>query len=157
MNSLSRRVVVASVGSLLVGSLAWGITDPAAAYVRARPSARPANVENARTGVGNRNVAANRNVNVNVSANANRNVNVNDSRGYHGAGCCYDQWGHPVAAAVAVTATAVAVGTVATSLPASGCSAISVGGVAYEKCGPNYYQPQVQNGTIQYVVVNPPQ
>jgi hypothetical protein len=90
--------------------------------------------------------------------NVNRNVNVNDNRGYgyRGGGCCYDHWGHPVAAAVAVTATAVAVGTIAASLPANGCSGVSVGGVSYQKCGPNYYQPVVQNGTTQYVVVNAP-
>jgi hypothetical protein len=114
-------------------------------------------VQSARTGVANRNVDANRNVNVNQNVNVNRNVNVNENRGYHGGGCCYDRWRHPVAAVVAVTATAVAVGTIATSLPPSGCSAVSVGGVAYQKCGPNYYQPQYQNGTTQYVVVSPPQ
>lgn len=138
MNPLRRRLVAASVASFFAAALAWGAAGPAGAYVRAA-EARTANVQSARTGVANR------------SVNVNRDVDVN--RG----GCCYDRWGHPVAAAVAVTATAVAVGTIATSLPASGCSAISVGGVAYEKCGPNYYQPQVQNGTTQYMVVNPPQ
>ena len=109
-------------------------SPPPAADVRG-VAARPANVQSARTGV------ANRNVNVNQNVNVNRNVNVNDNRGYRGGGCCYDNWGHPVAAAVAVTATAVAVGTVAASLPGSGCSGVSVGGVSYQKCGPNTTSP----------------
>jgi hypothetical protein len=57
---------------------------------------------------------------------------------------------------VAVTATAVAVRTIAASLPSSGCSGVSVGGVSYQKCGPNYCRPVVQDGTTQYVVVNAP-
>ncbi len=142
----------ARVGSLVaLAAFVMGISVPAAAYVRGAVG-RPANVQSARTGV------ANRNVNVNQNVNVNRNVNVNDNRGYgyRGGGCCYDHWGHPVAVAVAVTATAVAVGTIAASLPASGCSGVSVGGASYQKCGPNYYQPIVQNGTTQYVVVNAP-
>lgn len=159
MNPMSRRVVAAGVGSLLVAALGSSITVPAAAYVRGGGGAvRTANVQGARSNVSNRNVNANRNVNVNQNVNVNRNVNVNDNRGYgyRGGGCCYDHWGHPVAVAVAVTATAVAVGTIAASLPASGCSGVSVGGASYQKCGPNYYQPIVQNGTTQYVVVNAP-
>lgn len=138
----------ARIGSLLV-ALGMAVAVPAGAYVRG-VAARPANVQTARTGV------ANRNVNVNQNVNVNRNINVNDNRGYRGGGCCYDNWGHPVAAAVAVTATAVAVGTIAASLPESGCAGVSVGGASYQKCGPNYYQPVVQNGTTQYVVVNAP-
>jgi hypothetical protein len=139
----------ARIGSLVVAiaALIMGVAVPASAYVRGA-AARPANVQSARTNVANRNV--------NVNQNVNRNVNVNDNRGYRGGGCCYDNWGHPVAAAVAVTATAVAVGTIAASLPESGCTGVSVGGVSYQRCGPNYYQPVVQNGTTQYVVVNAP-
>ncbi len=158
MNPMSRRVVAAGVGSLLVAALGSSITVPAAAYVRGGGGAvRTANVQGARSNVSNRNVNANRNVNVNQNVNVNRNVNVNQ-RGYYGGGGCYNcnGWGHPVAAAVAVTATAVAVGTVAASIPSSGCSGVAVGGVSYQKCGPNYYQPVYQNGTTQYVVVNPP-
>ncbi len=162
MNSMSRRVVAASVGSLLVATVVMSASPRAAAYARGGGGGRvdrPANVQGARSNVSNRNVNtnANRNVNVNQNVNVNRNVNVND-RGYYGGGGCYNcnGWGHPVAAAVAVTATAVAVGTIASSLPSSGCSAVAVGGVAYQKCGPNYYQPTVQNGATTYVVVNPP-
>jgi hypothetical protein len=156
MNPMSRRVVAASVGSLLVGALVSSTTVRAAAYARGG-GARTANVQGARANVSNRNVNANRNVNVNQNVNVNRNVNVN-GRGYYGGGGCYNcnGWGHPVAAAVAVTATAVAVGTVAASLPSSGCSGVSVGGVSYQKCGPNYYQPVYQGGGTEYVVVNPP-
>jgi hypothetical protein len=45
---------------------------------------------------------------------------------------------------------------VAASLPSSGCSGVSIGGIAYQHCGPNYYQPVVQGGATQYVVVAPP-
>lgn len=140
MNPLGRRLVVASAASL-----ASGAASPAAAYVRAGAAGRPANVQSARTGIANRNL------------DANGSVNVNENRGCYSGGSCYDHWGHPVAAAVAVTTTAAAVGTIATSLPPSGCSAITAGGVAYQKCGPNYYQPEYSNGTTQYVVVHPPQ
>jgi hypothetical protein len=68
----------------------------------------------------------------------------------------YDAWGHPVAGAVAVTATAVAVGTVVASLPHTGCSAVSAGGVTYENCSGTYYQPVYRGTSVQYVVVNPP-
>ena len=165
MNSMSRRAVAASVGSLLVAATVMSASLRAAAYRGGGGRVdRPANVQGARTNVSNRNLNdnrnlnANRNVNVNQNVNVNRNVNVNDRGYYGGGGGCYNcnGWGHPVAAAVAVTATAVAVGTIASSLPSSGCSSVAVGGVAYQKCGPNYYQPTVQNGSTTYVVVNPP-
>jgi hypothetical protein len=162
MNWMGRRVVAASVGSLLIATAIMGASPRAAAYVRAGGARvdRPANVQAARSNVNvHHNVNANRNVNVNQNVNVNRNVNVNE-HGYYGGGYggCYNcnGWGHPVAAAVAVTATAVAIGTLASSLPSSGCTSVAVGGVAYQKCGPNYYQPTVQNGATQYVVVNPP-
>jgi hypothetical protein len=106
-----------------------------------------ANVNRAQTNIHETNVAANRNVNVNV----NRDVDVHGGYyGYH-----YDSWGHPVAAAAAVTAIAVAVGTMVAALP-TGCSAVNVGGVAYQHCGATYYQPVYQGTSVQYVVVNPP-
>jgi hypothetical protein len=126
-------------------------------------------VQNARANVSsNRGANANRNYNANENRNVNRNVNRDVNRDInrdvdvdvHGHGCCggdYDGWGHPVATAVAVTATAVAVGTVVSSLPSSGCSAVTLGGVGYQKCGPNYYQPSYESGGVQYVAVNPPQ
>jgi len=103
----------------------------------------------------NRNTNVNRNVNVNQNVNVNRNVNVHGG-GYYGGPCCgYDRWGHPVATAVAVTATAVAVGTIVASLPPQ-CTATVVGNVTYQNCGGTYYQPIYQGNTVQYVVVNRP-
>jgi hypothetical protein len=121
-------------------------------------------VQNARSNVGNRNfnnnVNVNRNTNVNRNANVNvnRNVDVNVHNGYggYGYGGGYDRWGHPIATAAAVTATAVAVGTIAASLPSSGCTGVAVGGVSYQHCGSTYYQPVYQGGGVQYVVVAPP-
>lgn len=85
--------------------------------------------------------------------NLNANVNVNVDRDFHGR---YDRWGHPMAgAAIAATATAIAVGTMVTALP-SGCSAVDVAGVAYQRCGPTYYQPIYSGANVQYEVVNPP-
>lgn len=161
MNTMNRRIAV--FGGLAIATTV--AASPAAAYRggggRAAPANRPANVQNARSNLSdNHNVNANRNANVNRNVKVNQNVNVNRNvdvhGGYYGGGYHYDSWGHPVAAAVAVTATAVAVGTMAASLPSSGCSGVSIGGVAYQHCGPNYYQPVVQGGTTQYVVVAPP-
>ena len=100
----------------------------------------------------NRNVSANRNVNVNSNVNVNRNVDVNVHRDY------YDGWDdhwHPVAAAAAVTATAMAVGAIVNSIPPS-CQTVVVGGVSYSQCGNTWYRPQYAGTTVQYVVVNPP-
>jgi hypothetical protein len=153
--------LAASLVSVTVAGTSGAVTRGGVG--RVAPASRPANVQSARTNIssGNRNVNAN--VNRNANVNVNRNVNVNQNVNVHGGGYRggyyggYNGWGHPIATAAAVTATAVAVGTVASTLPPSGCSAISVGGVSYQRCGPNYYQPVYQGGGVQYVVVNPPQ
>jgi len=153
MNKTNRRVL--GIAGLFATSLAWtSAANPAAAVTRGGGSAH---VQNARSDIssGNRNVNANSNRNVNTNVNRNTNVNVNRDVNVHTHGG-YDHWGHPIATAAAVTATAVAVGTVAATLPASGCSVVSAGGVAYQQCGANYYQPVYQGGGVQYVVVNPP-
>lgn len=65
----------------------------------------------------------------------------------------------PVARAAVVTtaavATAVAVGTVARSIPPS-CGTVMVGNVAYHQCGSTWYQPRYAGSEVTYVVVNPP-
>jgi hypothetical protein len=104
----------------------------------ARASVHGANV--------NRSVKVNRNVNVNHDVHVSHNVNVHQS---------YDRWGHPVAAAAAVTAAAVAVGTVVAALPPK-CSVIVLNGVTLQQCGSNYYQPVYQGSAVQYVVVKAP-
>lgn len=160
MNRMNRRVAgLASVLALSAAATSW--STAAAAYRGGGGGG--AHVQNARSNVssGNRNVNNNANVNRNTNVNRNDNVNVNrnvnvDVHGGYGYGGGYNRWGHPVAAAVAVTATAVAVGTMAASLPSSGCSGVSVGGVAYQHCGPNYYQPVYQGGVVQYQAVAPP-
>jgi hypothetical protein len=58
-------------------------------------------------------------------------------------------------ATTAVVATAVAVGTVARSLPPS-CSSVMVGNVAYQQCGSTWYQPRYAGSDVTYVVVTPP-
>ncbi|MGZ3419050.1 MAG: hypothetical protein ACXVEF_07520 [Polyangiales bacterium] len=116
-----------------------------------RANVNHANVNRANTNIHNTNVNANRNVNVNQNVNVNREVDVHGGYGYH-----YDSWGHPIATAAAVTATAMVVGTMVASLPTSGCSGVSVGGVAYQHCGSTYYQPVYQGTSVQYVVVEAP-
>jgi hypothetical protein len=109
-----------------------------------RAANRTPNTNATRTSVHDQNVNVDRNVNVERNVNVDRDVNV------HGGGH-YDQWGHPIATAAAVTATAVAVGTMVAVLP-TGCSAVG----AYQKCGSTYYQPVQQGNNVQYVVTSPP-
>lgn len=93
------------------------------------------------------NVNASRNTNV----NANRNVNVNVE---NNGGCCNGGWDndyHPVAAGMAVAATAAVIGSMVRTVPAN-CVPVNHGGVVYQQCGSTWYQPQ--GG--QYVVINPP-
>jgi hypothetical protein len=123
----------------------FAVSACVALSVASRADAYRANVNRTSTNIHETNVNANRNVDVTV----NRDVDV------HGYGYRYDSWGHPVAGAAAVTATAVAVGTMVAALP-SGCSAVNVGGVGYQRCGATYYQPVYEGTTVHYVVVNPP-
>lgn len=60
-----------------------------------------------------------------------------------------------VGAAVAATATAVAIGTRVATLPV-GCSTVVTAGVTFHQCGGFYYQPVFQSGNVVYVVVEPP-
>ena len=96
--------------------------------------------------------SVNRDVNVNRNVNIDRDVDVSVRRDY------YDGWDdhwHPVAAAAAVTATAIAVGSLVRTLPPS-CTTMVVDGVSYSRCGGTWYLPQYSGTTVQYVVVNPP-
>jgi hypothetical protein len=94
------------------------------------------------------------NVNVNVNRPSNVNVNVNHGGGYYGGGN-YNR-GPSVGAVVAATiATAIVVGAVVNSLPPN-CNTVFVNGLAYQNCGGNYYQPQYQGSSVNYVVVNHP-
>ena len=93
-------------------------------------------------------VNSNRNTNVNASRNTNVNVNVDNNN------CCNNGWDndyHPVATAVAVTATAAVIGSMVRTVPAN-CVPINYGGMVYQQCGSTWYQPQGS----QFVVVNPP-
>jgi hypothetical protein len=66
---------------------------------------------------------------------------------------------HPVARTAAVVGTAAVtaavVGSVVHTLPPS-CSGVVVNGVAYQQCGPTWYQPAYAGTTVNYTVVNPP-
>lgn len=94
------------------------------------------------------------NVNVKSNKSTNVNVNVNNSNNHHG-GCCYHNNHNPVATAVAVTATAIVVGSIVNSVPA-GCTTVLVNGFAYQQCGSTWYQPQIAGTTTTYMVVNSP-
>ena len=83
------------------------------------------------------------------------NVNVNRNVDVHVHDTHYDRWGHPIARAAAMTATAVAIGTIVASLPPR-CSTMVVGGLTYQNCGGVYYQPVYHGTAVQYVVVAKP-
>ncbi len=102
----------------------------------------------------NRNVggSVNRDVNVSRNVNIDRDVDVNVRRGYYEG---WDDHWHPLAAAAAVTATAMAIGSMVRTLPPS-CSTVVVNGVSYSQCGSTWYLPQYSGTTVQYVVVNAP-
>lgn len=105
-----------------------------------------------RPGAGNRPAPGNRPAgggHNNVDINVDRNTNINVDRGY------YDRNHHPVAAAAAVTATALAIGTIVASIP-SGCVEVDINGILYQQCGDVWYAPRYQGTTVNYVVVNPP-
>ena len=55
----------------------------------------------------------------------------------------------------AAVATAAVVGSTVRTLPPS-CTSVVVGGVAYQQCGPTWYQPHYAGSNVTYVVVNPP-
>ena len=120
----------------------------AAASNRQVRSSATSNVNHNRTATAN----VNRDVNANRDVNIDRDVDVNVRRDY------YDGWDdhwHPVAAAAAVTATAIAVGSLVRTLPPS-CTTTVVNGVSYSQCGGTWYLPQYSGTTVQYVVVNAP-
>ena len=65
-----------------------------------------------------------------------------------------DHW-HPVATAVAVTATAAVIGSIVRSIPPN-CQTIIVNGYSYYQCGSTWYQPRYAGSDVTYVVVNNP-
>jgi hypothetical protein len=89
----------------------------------------------------------------NVNVNKNVNVNVDNNRG-----CCNNGWDndyHPIATAVAVTATVAVTSAIVGSIvnaPPPGCVPVNYGGYIYQQCGSTWYQPQ----GAQYVVIAPP-
>lgn len=109
----------------------------------------------------NRNKNSNKNSNVNVNRNSNTNVNVNvdvDNRNRHNNnrhGCCHHDNYNPIATAVAVTATAVVVGSIVNSVPPN-CTTVMMNGFAYQQCGNTWYQPQISGSSTTYIIVNQP-
>ena len=125
--SLRMRTLIGSV-------LLLAVSAAGPACMSSRAQAQRAVVHSTRTHVHSTQV--NRNVNVHVDAH-------------------YDRWGHPIARAAAVTATAVAVGTIVASLPPR-CTAVVTPNVTYQNCGGVYYKPVYQGTVVQYIVVNQP-
>ena len=69
-----------------------------------------------------------------------------------------DDWYHPWAAAAVVgatTATIIAIGTQVSAVPPD-CVSVVANGVAYQHCGPTWYQPRYVGSSVQYVVVAAP-
>lgn len=102
----------------------------------------------------NRNANLNRNVNRNV--NVNRNINVDH---HVDIDVDVDRHYHPWATAAAVTTAAVVtgavIGSMVRSIPPS-CGNVVVNGITYSNCGGTWYMPQMQGGSVVYVVVAPP-
>lgn len=136
----------------------------------ARANSASANTAGANRGANananaNRNNNGNRNTNVNNNTNVNRNTNVNidsddDWDGFDND--WDDDWDnddhHPVAAAMAIGATAAVIGSIVNQPPANqNCVPVGVNGVTYQQCGSTWYQPQYAGEQVQYVVVAPPQ
>ena len=61
---------------------------------------------------------------------------------------------HPVAAAVG---TALVIGAIVSSLPATNCTTVVVNGIGFRQCGSTWYQPVYQGTEVVYQVVNAPQ
>lgn len=69
-----------------------------------------------------------------------------------------DDWYHPWATAAVVgatTATLLAIGTRVATVPVD-CVSVVANGVAYQHCGPTWYQPQYVGSSVQYIVVAAP-
>lgn len=69
-----------------------------------------------------------------------------------------DDWYHPWATAAvigATTATVLAIGTRVNSVPVD-CVSVVANGVAYQHCGPTWYQPHYVGSSVQYIVVAAP-
>ncbi|WP_282396819.1 hypothetical protein [Pseudomonas sp. PS01298] len=69
-----------------------------------------------------------------------------------------DDWYHPWAGAAVVgatTATILAIGTQVSSVPPD-CVSVVANGVAYQHCGPTWYQPRYVGSSVQYIVVAAP-
>lgn len=60
----------------------------------------------------------------------------------------------PAQPATAPESGAQPIGTVVSTLPA-GCSQVDIGGVEYQKCGPDYYRAAFQGNNLVYVTAQP--
>jgi hypothetical protein len=136
--TFERVITAACVTLILAGTVGISNAAPQQRNNGGRPDVRATNVRN--TSVTNVNV--NKNVNVHVDNN----------------GCCHGGWDndyHPVATAVAVTATVAVTAAVVGSIvnaPPPGCIPVNYRGMIYQQCGPTWYMPQGP----QYIVVAPP-
>jgi hypothetical protein len=110
--------------------------------VQADNSKRDARTDNVRS-------TSTSNVNRSTDVNRSANVDVDVEGGWD------DRHHHPVAGAAAVTATAVVVGSMVSSVPAN-CVPVTHNNVVYQQCGSTWYQPQYVGNQVQYEVVNPP-
>lgn len=110
---------------------------------------------------GERDIHVDRNVNRDI--NINRDIDINAHGGWYDHdhdGCCEHPWAAAalvadVAATTAAVNTAMAIGSVVNTLPAS-CVSQVVGGVVYENCGGVWYAPRFEGTETTYVVVAPP-
>lgn len=149
-------------GARAGGGHAAGAARPAGGQANARPTRQAGTAHNVRSTSGasingnhDRNVNRNSNRNVNRNTNINRDVNIDVD--HHGG--WDNDWNdhyHPIAAGVAMGATAAIVGSIVSRPPTTGCVTQVYNGISYTQCGSTWYQPQYAGTTVQYIVVNPP-
>ncbi len=99
---------------------------------------------------GSRNISNNKvNINIDNSKTVKRNYGHNDRY--------YDNryYRHPVGTALAVTAAAIAIGSIVGTLPV-GCTTVIVVGATYRQCGSVWYAPRYSGSNVNYIVVNDP-
>ncbi|HEU4454738.1 MAG TPA: hypothetical protein VFR81_16840 [Longimicrobium sp.] len=110
----------------------------------------------------NRDRTVNRDINIDRDINVNRDIDINAHGGWYDDhdGCCEHPWAAAavvadVAATTAAVNTALAIGSVVNTLPAT-CVSEVIGGVVYENCGGTWYAPRFEGTGTTYVVVAPP-
>lgn len=157
-NTNLQRKAGGRAGGAHAGGHAAGGARPAGGQAKAHPTRQAGAAHNVRSTSGgsiNGNHTRNTNRNVNRNTNINRDVNI-DVDNHGGWDNDWNDHYHPIAAGVAMGATAAIVGSIVSRPPTTGCVTTVANGISYTQCGNTWYQPQYSGTTVEYIVVNPP-